>query len=157
MKSIPLPPPPPPPPPPDPVPDYIKENKPIKPGRKTAGFDFENMETKKIAQVAYEINRAYCQAIGDDSQPKWEDATEWQKKSAINGVLFHIKNTCASPSRSHDSWLAEKEEAGWVYGAVKNPQKKQHPCMVPFDKLPTEQKAKDYIFRQVVHSLLRIK
>lgn len=27
-----------------------------------------------IAQVAHEINRAYCQAIGDDSQPCWNDA-----------------------------------------------------------------------------------
>jgi hypothetical protein len=32
------------------------------------------MEIEEIAKVAHEVNRAYCQALGDFSQPKWEDA-----------------------------------------------------------------------------------
>ena len=119
----------------------------------------ETMTTKErtedIARVAHEINAAYCLAFGDDSQLGWDDAPQWQRDSAIKGVEFHAANPDASPSNSHDSWLAEKEAAGWVYGDVKEPEKKQHPCMVPFDELPPEQKAKDYIFRQVVHSLMK--
>ena len=107
-----------------------------------------------IARVAHEVNRAYCQSIGDDSQPQWRDAPEWQTSSAVNGVKFHIENVDALPSASHDSWLKQKEEEGWTYGPVKDPAKKEHPCYVPYDQLPTEQKAKDYIFRQIVHSLL---
>jgi hypothetical protein len=45
---------------------------------------------------------------------------------------------------------------GWKYGPVKDPEKKEHPCFVPYDRLPTEQKAKDYIFGAVVKSLAPI-
>jgi len=111
------------------------------------------MTIEQIAKVAHELNKAYCESIGDTSQPTWEDAPEWQKSSAVNGVKFHLENPTAGPSASHDSWLKQKEEEGWKYGEVKDPEKKEHPCFVPYEKLPTEQKAKDYIFRQVIHSL----
>ena len=110
-----------------------------------------NLET--IAKTCHEVNRAYCQALGDDSQPTWEEAPAWQKDSAINGVKFHIDNPDAGPDHSHNSWLAQKEAEGWTYGPVKDPEKKEHPCYVPYDALPVEQQAKDYIFRAIVHAL----
>ena len=110
-------------------------------------------DVEKIAKVTHEINRAYCQALGDNSQPSWKDAPECQKQSAINGVLFHLQNPSAKPSHSHECWLAEKEAAGWIYGPEKDPEKKQHPCMVPYEQLPVEQKAKDYLFPAVVREL----
>lgn len=108
---------------------------------------------KTIARVCHEANRAYCQALGDNSQPAWEDAPEWQRSSAINGVQFHLANPDAGPSHSHDEWLKEKAATGWKYGPVKDPEKKEHPCFVPYDQLPAEQKAKDYIFRAIVHAM----
>ena len=111
------------------------------------------MNAEKIARVAHEINRAYCLALGDTSQPAWEDAPEWQRSSAINGVNFHIANPNAGPDHSHIEWLKEKEATGWQYGPVKDPVKKTHPCYVPYYQLPVEQKAKDYLFRAVVHAL----
>ena len=106
-----------------------------------------------IAKVAHEINRAYCEALGDTSQPAWEQAPNWQRDSAINGARFHLDNPNASPSHSHESWLAEKAATGWKYGPVKDPEAKEHPCFVPYDELPVEQRAKDYLFRAVVHVL----
>lgn len=111
------------------------------------------MSTANIAQVAHEINKAFCASIGDDSQPEWADAPEWQKNSAIKGVEFHLANPDASPAASHESWLKQKEEEGWKYGPVKNPNTKEHPCFVPYDQLPVEQRSKDYLFKQVIHSL----
>lgn len=111
------------------------------------------MTVEQIAKVAHEINRAYCQSVGDDSQPTWEDAPEWQKSSAVKGVEFHISNPDATPENSHKSWLKQKTEEGWKYGPIKNPETKEHPCFVAYSELPKEQKAKDYLFRQVVHSL----
>jgi len=109
-----------------------------------------------IAKTCHEANKAYCHALGDDSQPTWSQAPEWQQKSAINGVSFIASNPNASPSASHESWLAEKEADGWKYGPVKDPIKKEHPCYVPYDQLPTEQKAKDYIFGAIARTLLNI-
>jgi len=107
----------------------------------------------EIARVAHEINRAYCLALGDDSQVAWELSPKWQIKSAVNGVLFHLENPNAGPDASHESWAREKHADGWVYGEVKDAEKKEHPCMVPFSHLPKEQQVKDHLFRQVVHSL----
>lgn len=111
------------------------------------------MKKENVAQVAHEINRAFCESIGDFSQPTWEEAPEWQKSSAINGVQFHLDNPNASPSASHDSWFKQKEEEGWKYGEVKDAEKKEHPCFLPYDQLPVEQQSKDYLFKQVIHSL----
>lgn len=111
------------------------------------------MDRDAIARVCHEVNRAYCQSLGDMSQPTWEEAPQWQKDSAVLGVNLHIENPDAGPQASHESWMEQKIKDGWVFGAEKNPDKKEHPCMVAFSELPREQQAKDYIFRAVVHAL----
>jgi hypothetical protein len=109
-----------------------------------------------IAKVAHEANRAYCATLGDNSQPAWEDAPDWQWSSTLNSVIFHLDNLLngiePQPSASHESWLKQKTEEGWSYGPVKDPEKKEHPCLVPYEQLPAEQKAKDYIFAGIVKS-----
>ena len=110
------------------------------------------MNLDQIARVCHEVNRAYCQALGDDSQPTWEDAPEWQRSSARMGVDLHTMGNFG-PEASHISWMRQKIEEGWVYGDVKDPIKKTHPCLLPFDGLPVEQQAKDFIFRAIVHAL----
>ena len=104
----------------------------------------------QIAKKCHEINRAYCAALGDTSQLPWDQAPEWQRQSAINGVQFHIEHPDAGPDASHNSWLEEKRSAGWKFGPVKDADKKEHPCFVLYDQLPAEQKAKDYLFKQTV-------
>lgn len=112
------------------------------------------MTQEQIARVAHEVNRAYCEALGDTSQVKWEDAPQWQRDSALLGVRLHAENPDAGPQASHESWMAQKVSDGWTYGPTKNPDIKEHPCLVPFDQLPREQQAKDFIFRGVVHALI---
>ena len=111
------------------------------------------MKIAEIAEVAHETNRFYCHIIGDNSQNCWELAPEWQKNSAINGVAFHIANPEAGCSASHESWLKEKYANGWKYGEVKNPEKKEHPCCVPYKQLSLEQKVKDALFVGVVRAM----
>jgi hypothetical protein len=112
------------------------------------------MKKIEIAKIAHGLNRIFCQSIGDFSQPIWPEAPDWQKKSALNGVNFHQQNKDAGDDASHNSWMKEKEADGWVYGEVKDPEKKTHPCMVPFEKLPKEQQAKDALFAGVCRALL---
>lgn len=115
----------------------------------------ERMESvttiEACAHAAHEANRAYCVALGDTSQPPWETAPEWQKSSARNGVVGALAG--ATPEQSHESWLGEKRATGWRYGAVKDPETKQHPCFVPYAELPAAQKAKDAIYLAVVRAV----
>jgi hypothetical protein len=109
---------------------------------------------ERAARAAHEANRVYCEALGDDSQVAWESAPEWQRQSARRGVEFIMENPSALPSFQHESWLEEKNAAGWTYGPVKDAEKKEHPCFVPYEELPESQKAKDTIFGAVVRGVL---
>lgn len=110
-------------------------------------------EVLKIAQFNHEVNRLYCQLFMNDfSQPTWDEAPDWQKESAFNGVEFHLVSN-RTPQESHESWMKQKVEDGWKYGEVKDPEKKEHPCMVPYDDLPEEQKIKDSLFTMSVEAL----
>ena len=106
-----------------------------------------------IAKMCHAANKAWCELHGDNSQPEWDSAPDWQKNSAVLGVQFHMENPSAGNSASHDSWLAQKEADGWVYGTTKDADAKTHPCIVPFDELPDQQQRKDAIFRSMVHAL----
>jgi len=107
--------------------------------------------TEYCAEAAHEINRIYCKAHGDVSQPSWADAPEWQKQSAIKGVEGALAGN--TPEQSHESWLAEKERTGWKYGPVKDVEKKEHPCFVPYSQLPPDQQYKDKLFLDTVRSV----
>lgn len=111
------------------------------------------MTDEQIARVAHEINRAYCTSIGDNSQPAWEEAPEWQRSSAVNGVSFHKANPQATPADSHISWMAQKTAEGWRWGPVKDAARKEHPCFCAYEELPQEQRSKDYLFRAVIQAL----
>ena len=41
-----------------------------------------------IAVVCHEANRAWCAVNADDSQKPWNEAKEWQRESAVKGVIF---------------------------------------------------------------------
>lgn len=156
----------------------IEENSPPKPGEwdtpyllREAANKIESLQTSRgrgpgwfreisidaIARTAHEVNRAYCQSLGDESQREWDRAPAWQKESVIKGVLAYLDNPRLTPEQSHQNWMAEKERDGWVYGETKDEEAKTHPCMVPYDQLPAQDQAKDLLFRAVVLTLLGYK
>lgn len=103
------------------------------------------------AKAAHEMNKVYCEARGDFSQVPWDQAPEWQRDSAFKGVDGVFAGN--GPGASHESWLKEKTETGWKYGPVKDPEKKEHPCFVPFDQLSLEEQQKDVIFVATVRMM----
>jgi hypothetical protein len=112
------------------------------------------MTVEQIAQVCHDANASYCRTLGDDTQVDWDFAPKWQKESVINGVKFRMNNPTADPRDSHENWLKAKRADGWKWGSVKNPSRKEHPCMVDYDKLPTEQRAKDCLFSAICAALI---
>ena len=110
------------------------------------------IKNEDMAMVCLEVNRAYCQATGDDSQVAWDEAPDWQKETFLNGVAFHLASD-RSPEESHAEWMTQKQEEGWIFGEEKNEENKTHPCLVPYDELPVEQKVKDFLFAAIVKVL----
>jgi hypothetical protein len=106
------------------------------------------MNTEQIARIAHEVNRAYCEFLGDTSQVPWDDAPDWQKQSAFDGV--RAAQAGSTPEGLHEAWCRYKREDGWVYGPVKDAALKTHPCLVPYAELSNEQKFKDHLFHAVV-------
>jgi len=113
------------------------------------------MTYEDIAKIAHEVNRAYCLFIGDDSQVAWNDAPQWQKDSAINGVKFHAENPNTMPEDSHINWLKDKLADGWRWGPHKNADKKEHPCICEYKFLPEFQQVKDHLFLAVCRAALK--
>lgn len=112
----------------------------------------EAIET--IAQACHNMNLQVCLLSGDESQLLWDDAPQWQRDSAVDGVWAIARLEIDRPYQSHEVWAAHKRAAGWVYGEVKDADKKTHPCLVPFCALPPHQQLKDHVFFQVATHML---
>lgn len=104
------------------------------------------------ARAAHEVNRAYCEGLGDLSQKPWAEAPEWQRHSCRCGVEGVANGN--GPEQSHESWTAQKISEGWVFGPIKDPEAKTHPCLVPYADLPPQQKLKDALFVAVVTAVV---
>lgn len=109
-----------------------------------------------IAQVTHEANKAYCEALGDFSQPCWQEAPQWQRDSAIAGVAAKRSDPAMTPEKQHENWFNHKVADGWSYGEVKDAEAKTHPCMVPYSQLPSSQRAKDHIFGAICAAMLGV-
>ena len=46
---------------------------------------------------------------------------------------------------THDNWAAGRIVEGWTYGPVRNDDLKQHPCLVPYNELPDNEKRYDRV------------
>jgi hypothetical protein len=72
-----------------------------------------------------------------------EIPNEDQTKSLLDGVIYADKHPDMTPAQNHDNWMKMKASQGWVYGPVKDFEKKTHPDMIPFAELPDIEKGKD--------------
>lgn len=107
------------------------------------------------ARMAHEVNRAYCASMGDASQVPWAQAPEWQRDSSRAGVVAIVEGRIQNPGDAHRLWCEHKEADGWTHGPVKDAERKQHPCLVPFTALPASEQIKDHLFVATVRESLR--
>lgn len=112
---------------------------------------FSPLTLDLVARVCHEANREIQLATGDpEPSPHWDEAEEWQKSSALEGVMHAIDG--ATPEQLHDEWRKFKYADGWQFGIHKDPELKTHPCLVPYDELAPEQRLKDNIFQSIVQA-----
>ncbi|MDR1553452.1 MAG: Ryanodine receptor Ryr [Prevotellaceae bacterium] len=44
---------------------------------------------------------------------------------------------------THDIWAAQRFAEGWQYGKERNDARKEHPCLIPYEELPENEKEYD--------------
>ena len=43
----------------------------------------------------------------------------------------------------HEAWAQQRLAEGWKYGAKRNDDQKEHPCLIPYEDLPENEKEYD--------------
>lgn len=115
-------------------------------------YDGKQFYTMDVAQVAHGANRALRQVIGEAPGPPWDELDDETRESVRLGVLGIERGN--TPEESHELWLDTKISLGWSYGEVQNNEKKEHPNLVEWSKLPHAQRAKDILFHGVVSAMI---
>jgi hypothetical protein len=105
------------------------------------------------AAAGHETVRHYSAAHGDMTGVPWEQIPEFQQESSMAGVEFALGDVTAE--QQHESWLAERRRTGWKLGPVKDVEKREHPCMVPFSGLPEWQQRKAALWIETVQAMAR--
>ena len=44
---------------------------------------------------------------------------------------------------THEVWARERVNQGWNWGPVRDDEKKEHPCLIPYEQLPESEKEYD--------------
>lgn len=55
---------------------------------------------------------------------------------------------------THEIWARNRIEEGWTYGDIRNDEKLQSPCLIPYEKLPESEKEYDRSTSQEVLKVL---
>ena len=69
--------------------------------------------------------------------PQPMDTSDIQLPEELNPLLE------AMAKNVHEIWAQERINQGWTYGEKRDDNKKLHPCLVPYEDLPEEEKVYD--------------
>lgn len=68
-----------------------------------------------------------------------------QKDDSINIILpKQLTRLVEQMAKNvHEVWAETRISQGWTYGEQRDDEKKTHPCLVPYEELPEEEKEYD--------------
>lgn len=59
----------------------------------------------------------------------------------LDGEILALGELLAK--NAHDVWAVGRIRQGWTYGPSRNDERKEHPCLIPYEALPEEEKGYD--------------
>ena len=69
--------------------------------------------------------------------PQPMDTSDIQLPEELNVLIEQMAKNV------HEVWAQSRMEQGWAYGEERSDALKQHPCLIPYEELPEEEKAYD--------------
>lgn len=106
--------------------------------------------TEQIAKTVHAANNV-LKKMNKEKEEAWEDMSDDRKIRMMDAIdLVLTQDT--TPKQMHDVWLKNMKEMGYKYGTKIDHDKKLHPCLVSYAKLPAIQKSKDDMFRAIILS-----
>lgn len=69
--------------------------------------------------------------------PQPMDTSDIQLPEELNVLMEQMAKNV------HEVWAQSRISQGWTYGETRSDALKQHPCLVPYEDLPEEEKAYD--------------
>jgi hypothetical protein len=106
-----------------------------------------------IAFLCHQSVNNYCEIYSNRSQKDWNEIEDWQKISTINKVEYYLNNPKVNYFSLHNVWRSNKLSKGWVYGKVKDIEKKTHPLLLNFKELPNIEQRKMILFYNITDAL----
>jgi hypothetical protein len=109
----------------------------------------------QVARVIHAANAEMQAILGHDviSVPWfWEPLSV--RRVTVNGVS-QTRAHDLTAEENHNVWLRQKLAQGWVHGPEKDPERKTHPAMLPWDQLEPENRDQAELFTAVVRALSR--
>lgn len=111
-----------------------------------------------IAKWIYEATRIEAKWSERRIVPEqWEDRGQAFREQFIRVLKKYFEEELPTPEEAHDSWMDAYIKMGWKYGAMRDPVRRTHPDMVPFDDLPKDERDKDAIFLSFVFLAKKLK
>jgi hypothetical protein len=114
--------------------------------KKAAHLD---MPYAELAPIDQDDNRAAARRIPDvlaliglGLVPQ-EDAKSVKRPTEKEIKLYIEARIELLAEAEHDGWMAQRTKNGWRYGTPRDNARKLHPLMVPYGKLPPDEKDKD--------------
>lgn len=104
----------------------------------------------RLVLAIHEANKEIQQQTGEFIPQLSEHLT----KSILDGVYYVLDNPNCTPEQQHNNWVHFKRADGWRYGNIKDFERKEHPCLVPYSELPEIQQRKDSVFRQTLDNFI---
>ena len=111
------------------------------------------LKLERIAEVAHEAHKIYCHQVGRMGEKGWNEAPEYQRRNAVQGVRQVQANPLIEPAEIHAQWVERKKQQGWKPGDM-NAAAKTSNCLVPFEELEPGYQAKPILFLAIVKALL---
>jgi hypothetical protein len=111
------------------------------------------LDRESTALLCHEANRVLSSLAGERDTLPWLALSEHVRQSVRSGVDHARGNPDITPREMHENWVKFKTAAGWTYGPFKDERLKQHPCLMPYDELPHDQRLKDVLFLAIVRAM----